>query len=168
MKKRCLVALIIAVSVSLLCGVILAENHAKGKTSLPAIAKNIVDALFPSATIEKVEVEEEGIKFIEVDLMQAGKECSVNVTEDGTLLSFETEISAEDLPPAVAQAIEETGGEVKKIEQESIHAVVQLVELPEPVTVYEAKFIKDGKEYEIEIAADGKVLAVEAEDEDDE
>ena len=88
------------------------------------------------------------------------------MTKDGTLLSFETEVSAEDLPPAVADAIKETGGEIKKIEQETIHTVVQLVELPEPVTVYEAKFIKDGKEYEIEIAADGKVLAVEAEDDE--
>ena len=167
MKKKHVLALTLVVAVPLLCGLILAGDHEKGKTCLSAMAKDIVDGLFPSATIEKVEVEEEEIKFVEVDLTQAGKECSVNVTKDGILLSFETEVSAEDLPPAVAQAIEEAGGEIKKIEKEEIRAVVQLIELPEPVTVYEAKFIKDGKEYEIEIAADGEVLSVEAEDDDD-
>ena len=55
-----------------------------------------------------------------------------------------------------------------QIEKEEIRAVVQLVELPEPVTVYEAKFIKDGREYEIEIAADGEVLGIEAEDDEGE
>ena len=58
--------MIFAIAISLLCGVGLAEKCTKGKTSLPTVVKAIVDALFPSAEIQKVEVEEESIKFIEV------------------------------------------------------------------------------------------------------
>jgi hypothetical protein len=169
MKKRFLQTMIFAIAISLLCGVGLAEKCKKEKTSLPVIVKAIVDALFPSAEIQKVEAEEESIKVIEVDLKQSGKECSVNVTEDGTVLSIEKEVSAKSLPPAVAAAIKKAvgKGKVKIIEKEEIRAVVKVVKLPKPVTGYEAKFIKDGKLYEVKVASSGKVLSVEAEEGDE-
>lgn len=166
MKKKCLQTLLFVVAVSLLCGASFAKDCTNEKGGLPAVVQAIVDALFPSASIEKVEAEEESIKVIEVDLKQGGKEFSVNVTEDGTVLSVESEVCAKSLPDAVAKSIRKIAGKAKigKVEKEEIRAVVKLVKLPKPVTVYETTFIKDGKEYEIKVASCGKVLAVKGKD----
>lgn len=168
MKRKYLIVASLILVASILCGVSFGEKGDEHYGSR-AVIRAVVKAIFPSAKFKKAEVEEVGIKTIEVDLMQGDKECSVNVTEDGIVLSTEIEVGRNELPEAVAKAIKARAGKAKitKIEKEEIRAVVKVVELEKPITVYEAKFVKDGKVYEVKVASCGKVLGVEA-DEDEE
>jgi len=72
----------------------------------------------------------------------------------------EREVSIEEVPPAVKAAIlaEAEGGTIGEIE----------VETQDGKTVYEAEAIIDGREIEIEVAADGTLLSKETEDDEDE
>ena len=169
MKKRYLNTIICAV-ILLVIGISQARDVSKKTTTIPDFAKNVVSALFPSAKIEKVEAEPESIKVFEVDLTQPGKACSVNVTAEGRVLSLETEETENSIPAAVAKTIKQTAGKskIEIIEKEEIREEIKIVKLPEPMIIYEAKYIKDGKIHEVKIDINGKVLGVQiAEDEDE-
>lgn len=73
--------------------------------------------------------------------------------------SQEEEITLDQAPAAVQAAIlkEAAGAKITEIEKET----------KDGKTVYEAEFVRDGKEIEITIAPDGTVLGREAEDEGD-
>lgn len=116
-----------------------------------------------------MEIEKEGLRVYEVELEENEDEFDVTVAPDGTIVEIETEISLDDVPAAVKAAIlaAADGAKVEEVSKEVTYAVVTLVKLKEPQTSYEAELVKDGKEVEIEVAADGTVLAMEAEDEDE-
>jgi hypothetical protein len=173
MKSAGMKWMVVIAAVSLLGWISYGEKENES-LRLSDTIKAAVKALFPSASVEKAKAETEGIKTIEVELKDGEKECSVNLAEDGTVISVETEVAAEGLPEAVAKAVkEQTGGaEISTIQREEIRAVVKLVVLEKPETVYETQFVKDGKEYELKVAASGAVLAMklakdEEEDEDE-
>jgi uncharacterized membrane protein YkoI len=71
----------------------------------------------------------------------------------------EEQLTLAQVPPAVRATIENEakGGNIAEIERETKGGKV----------TYEVEIIKDGKELEIEIAADGSVLRREAETDDD-
>jgi len=154
-----------AVAAALFCAVTYAEKSEK-KDSLPAAVESAVKAAFPKAAIEKFEMEEAEIKVFEVEL----KDASMNIGADGTVASIETVEEVSSLPAAVAQTIKAQDAKVVKVEKEVKKAEFKLVKLDTPVITYEAKISKDGKESEIKIAADGKILkqeAAEKEEKDD-
>jgi uncharacterized membrane protein YkoI len=138
--------------------------------SLPPAAADAVKAAFPQARIVEVEQEkEDGVTVYEVELRQDGKEVEITVSPDGVIVEVETQIPEAELPKAVAQTIAKVAGgaKVEEIEREETRAVVRdgkVVKLDEPRITYEAEFRKDGRETEVEIAADGSVLKTEAED----
>jgi hypothetical protein len=70
----------------------------------------------------------------------------------------EEKVSFDQLPKAVQETIqkETAGGEIEEIEKETKEGTV----------VYEAEFTKDGKEFELTVAEDGKVLSLEEEKEE--
>ncbi len=138
------------------------------KLSRPARAA--IMAAFPAAIVKDVEAELElSLEIFEVELEQDGQKLEVEVTPDGIIVEVETSIESTQLPKAVAEAISEAAGgaRILKLEKEEIRAVPKLVPLDEPRVIYEAKFVKDGKTYEIEIAADGTVIEIEEEEEHD-
>lgn len=72
----------------------------------------------------------------------------------------EEEVTLDQVPAAVKATIlkEAAGAEIKEVERET----------KDGKTIYEAEFLLDGAEIELEIAPDGTLLAREAEDEEDE
>jgi hypothetical protein len=152
---------IAAVCVIVVAAMVYAEKG-KMKETLPAAVESAVKAMFPSAAIEKSKMEEMEIKTYEVEL----KGASMNVAADGMVASVETVEEVNALPAAVAQTIKAQGVKVAKVEKEVQYAELKLVKLDVPMTTYEAKISKDGKEMEIKIAADGKILKQEVEKKD--
>jgi uncharacterized membrane protein YkoI len=147
------------------------ENEgAEDKVELPSAAAEAIKAAFPDAEIEEVEVEEEdGLTLYEVELEQDDAEMEVEVAADGTIVEIETEIALKDVPEAALQAIQAAAPDAKieEVEKTEIRAEIkkaeadkpaQLVKLDEAKIVYEAELEKDGKEGEITVAADGKVV----------
>ncbi len=147
-----------------------AEAKEEAKVELPSAAADAIKAAFPEAEIEEVEVEEEdGLTLYEVELEQDDMEMEVEVAPDGTIVEIETEIAQKDVPEAALQAIQaaDADAKIEEIEKVEIRAEVkksqlapaaQLVKLDEAKIVYEAELEKDGKEGEITVAADGKVV----------
>jgi len=142
----------------------------EAKVELPAAAADAIKAAFPKAKIEEVEVEkEEGVTLYEVELEQDDAETEVEVAADGTIVEIETEIAAKDVPEAVLQAIHaaDPDARLEEIEKTEVLAEIkkaeddqpaQLVKLTTPKVLYEAELKKDGKEGEITVAADGKII----------
>jgi hypothetical protein len=91
----------------------------------------------------------------------------MNIGEDGTVATIETVEKENALPAAVAAVIKEQNGKVVKVEKEVKKAELKLVPLASPVTTYEATITKDGKETEIVISADGKILEKKAAEKDE-
>ena len=147
-----------------------AEAKEEAKVELPSAAAEAIKAAFPDAKIEEVEVEEEeGVTLYEVELEQGDVEMEVEVAPDGTIVEIETEIAQKDAPEAALQAIQAAApdAEIEEVEKIEIRAETkkaegdkpaQLVKLDKAKIVYEAELKKDGKEGEITVAADGKVV----------
>ena len=149
-----------------------AKGKKEGKGSkpvLPPAAAAAIKKAFPKATIDEVEREKEGVVLYEVELKQDGKEVEVEVSPDGQIVEVSREIAKGDLPKAVAKTLAKLAGgaKIREIEKEEIHAVVKLVKLRKPLVVYEAEFVRNGKEVEVKIAEDGRLVGKEVEDEKD-
>jgi hypothetical protein len=160
-KNWIVIGLCIAVA-AMLCAVAYGEKGEK-KCSLPAAVQAAVKALFPNAVIGKSKMEEEEIKVYEVKVKDGNKESEAKLAEDGMLVEVESVEDINALPAAVAQTIKAQDGKLSKVEKGVEHAQLKLVKLDTPVTTYEAKITKDGKESEIKIAADGTILKQETE-----
>lgn len=173
MKRRRwkLVGLVVLVGV-MVCAVTYAGKCKKKKVCLPDAVKAAISALYPEAVIEEAKVEKEGLKVYEIELKLNGQEFEVTVAPDGTIIETESEVAVDGLPDAVKAAILKAAGgaEIEEVMEEVTYWVVTLKKLETPETTYEAELIKDGKEIEIEVAADGTILEqkVKDDDEDDE
>ena len=130
------------------------------EVSLPGAVKAAIDALYPQATIEESALEEEGMEVYEVELEQEGKEVELTIAPDGTVMEKESEVALSDVPAAVKAAIVKAAGgaEIDDVTEEVTYWVVTLKKVETPQTTYEAEVIKDGKEIEIEVGADGTIL----------
>jgi len=131
------------------------------KAALSAAAAEAVKKAFPEAAIRKVELEDEdGVKVYEVELEEGDRKIEVEVAADGILIEVETELGAEELPRAVAKVVAQAaeGAEIKEVEKEEIHAVLQFVKLKTPQVVYGVELVRDGRKGEIKVAADGTVV----------
>ena len=75
------------------------------------------------------------------------------------LAADEQEIALSDCPKAVQKTLkrESKGGKIEEVESEK----------EDGETIYEAEVILNGKEYEVEVAANGKLLSKTLESEDD-
>ena len=161
MKQKNLKLLYIAMVVCVIaCVITYADKDEQKKSCLSPEAKAALDALYPNAEIEEVEMEKEGLKVYEVEVEQNDQEVEVTLAPDGTLIEVETEMTVQGLPEAVAKAIEKAaeGATVKEVSKEVTYAVVKLVKLDQPQTSYEAELSKEGAKCEIEVAADGTIL----------
>jgi len=168
-------------------GRIVEVERAVTKGELPdavagALAKLAGDAKIKE--IEKVEIHA-AVKVVklrkvrvvyEAEFIKDGKKVEVKIAENGKFLGKEVdddgdddedddgdndekEISLDQVPAAVkATILKEAGGKrIKEIE----------VETRGGKKIYEAEWVVGGKEVEIKVASDGKLLSKETEDDDD-
>jgi uncharacterized protein YuzE len=161
--KKWILVVCVALTAAIVCAVTYAEKDEE-KGTLPAAVASAVKAAFPNSAIEKFRKEEQEIKVYEVEL----KDAAMNIGEDGTVATIETVESESALPAAVAATIKAQNAKVIKVEKEVKKAELKLVKLDTPITTYEAKINKDGKEIEIQIRGDGKIMAQKAADKGEE
>jgi len=136
-------------------------------SKLPKAATATLRQRFPDARIRDVEVEKRGhgLCIYEMEIRQNGKEMDVQVSDTGTLVKIKTHVAANQLPRAVARALEKSaGGKVTIRESEKVETFAQvshgkITTLPEPVVAYEIAFQSAGKpKREVRISAAGKML----------
>lgn len=142
-----------------------AEKHSAPR--LPDAVVNAIAKDFAGYKIEEVERETEGVTVYEVELEASeDKELEAAFTAEGQLVTVESELKADQLPPAVAAALP-AGAQVKEAEQVQTFAEVVLVALDQPKTGYEVKVMLDGKLVELQISSDGSVVKQVVEEADD-
>jgi uncharacterized membrane protein YkoI len=136
------------------------DKKDKDKLDLDKIPKKVMDTLkakFPKAEIHKWTMEKEGdIVVYDIEFKQGTQKFEADIKEDGTLMNWEKEIAAKDLPAAVKQTLD------KRYPKATIKEVMEITEIKDKKEVLEGYEIvletADKKEQEITIAPDGKVL----------
>ena len=166
-KMICLMAVI---CLALCIGAVATKQALDGETKvpieeIPPAVKATIFAEAKGGTIEEIEMEtEDGKTIYEAEVIIDGQEIEIEVAPDGTLLGKEIEdneddgdededeeeVSLEEVPEAVkATILKEAGGaEIEEVVKET----------EDGQTIYEAKFVVDGQEIEIEVAPDGTLL----------
>ena len=129
----------------------------KDKVEIPKAVMDTLKAKFPKAEITKVTKEKEGDKVVyDIELTNEGKKAEADIAEDGTLLNFEKEFPAKDLPKAVTDAV------TKKYPKSTIKEVMEITEIKDKKETHGGYEIiletADKKEVEVTVAADGKIL----------
>jgi hypothetical protein len=76
------------------------------KLAWPAAVEAAFKQAYPNATVKNVAKEKQkGLDVYEVESMDAGRRRDLMYKPDGTVISFEEEVAAADLPAAVSGAI---------------------------------------------------------------
>ena len=187
--KRIVLALAIVAAVAVTT--VLYAAHVRGKRNpevkvtlaeCPAAVQETIAAETVGATIKEIEKEmEKGQVVYEAEFVLDGQEYEISVGEDGTLLGKEVEGDDEDEDGDDEGDDDEDEGEVQvtlaecpqavqdTITAETVGATIKEIEkeMKKGQVVYEAEFVLDGQEYEISVAADGKLLGKELEDDED-
>lgn len=144
----------------------------------PAAVQKALREAAPDAKIDQVEKEtENGRAVYEAEVVIDGKKYEVEVDEDGKVLGkepadaedkedaddgegSEVEVKLADVPAAVR----------KTLQEQAKGATIDTVEKQigkDGKTTYEADVVIGGKEHEVKVAEDGKLISNEPEDEDD-
>jgi len=166
-------------------GTVMEVEKAVGQADLPAAVAAALAQVAGGAEIKELErteihaelkvvkLDKPAIVF-EAEFAKDGKTVEVTIDENGKVVSQEAdddddededddgdkEVTLEQVPAAVRAAIRKEAGQgtvIKEIEAETKNGK----------TVYEAEFVKDGREVEVTVAADGTVLSREIDDDDD-
>ena len=86
------------------------EEESMMNMQLDEIPQMVMDGLkakFPNAEIQKCTHEMEGeMTVYDIEFMQDGTKCEADVADNGTIMSYEKEIMAADLPEAAKMAVE--------------------------------------------------------------
>ncbi len=131
-------------------------------TDLPEAVQKAIKDFAKGGEIKEVEKVCRGPEmWYEAEVLKEGKEWDLMIGQDGSILEAieekeegeeeEKEIKPEDLPEPVKKTITDLakGSEIKELE---------LIQKKDKV-YYKAEFIKDGKEVEVKVDKEGKVLS---------
>ena len=137
------------------------HKHGAAKVDqVPELAKARILNEAGRNKVLKIEAEkEDGKVFYEGEWVADGRKIEVKVTADGRLVEKETAIPLSAVPAAARKTIVKVAGKAKIKEVERVVAGKE--------TFYEAEWAADGKEIEVKVAPNGKLLAKEVEDADD-
>jgi hypothetical protein len=137
-------------------------KKAASAPQLPAPVSSAITAAFPGATADEFEQDTDGgITIYSVDISTG---ALVDVTADGVILEVFYDTDMKQVPAAAATAIEKAGGGAKldEVQRVEVRAEIddsgKVVKLEKFETEYSAIFLKDGKEGEVRVAADGTIL----------
>jgi hypothetical protein len=83
-----------------------APKPAPASVKLPAAVENAFKTAYPQATIKHTSHEtEDGVEQYEIESTNQGRGLDVNFKPDGTVIVVEEEVTASELPAAVAAAV---------------------------------------------------------------
>jgi hypothetical protein len=136
------------------------KDKEKDKLDLDKIPKKVMDALkakFPKAKIHKWTKEKEaGAVVYDIEFKQGDQKFEADIKEDGTIVNYEEEVQAKDLPAAVKKTVD------KKYPKAKLKEIMKITDIKDKKEVrggYEIVLeTADKKEVEITVADDGKVL----------
>ena len=145
---------------AVLVGALLAVPAVRAQDKREELPKKIMDALkarFPKAAIDKWTKEKEGdIVVYDIEFKQGKQKFEADIKEDGTIMNWEKEIAAKDLPDAVKKAVE------KQYPKSQIDEVMEVTEIKAGKEMLEGYEINlqtaDKKKVEVTISPDGKIL----------
>jgi uncharacterized membrane protein YkoI len=133
------------------------------KVPLDKVPKAVAAAVkkrFPQAEVVGASKEvEDGKTVYEVTIKNKGQNIDVTLTPEGAITEIEKQIEAKDLPKAVAQALE---AKYPKATYKIVEEVFKVKDGKENLAYYEVLLVTaDKKSFEVQIAADGKIVNVE-------
>jgi len=134
-----------------------------GKTVPDAVAKSF-HASFPNAQVEKLDVEKEnGVMVYYFEFRDGTIEKECDIAGDGTMLERTTVIVERDVPAPAMDAIRKAaeGATFKRIERVEIDYETRdgkVVKLPSQATQYAVEMTKSGKNAEVVVTPEGKVV----------
>ena len=136
------------------------------KVPLDKVPKAVLDAVkakFPNAEMKGASKEtENGKTLFEVTIKNKGQNIDVELTADGSLLAIEAEIAAKDLPKKVAAALE---AKYPKATYKKAEEITKFDKGTAKPMYYEVVLVTaDKKTFEVEVAADGKIMNEESKD----
>jgi len=155
MKTKIFVAVVIGSSLALL-GAAKAAEKELSKSQVPKAVIEAFEKAHPGA--KDVEFEEEtfeGKTAYEVEYKENGKEYEFLYSPDGSLLEKEEDIDLKALPEPIVQAVTKAYPKAKIKEAEKI------MKPDGTVTGYEVEIKEAGKEIELELDVNGKILKTE-------
>jgi uncharacterized membrane protein YkoI len=134
------------------------ENVPLDKVPKPVV--ETVKKRFPKAELVSASKEDEDGKTVyEVQIKDGGTKLDVTVTPEGTLLVIEKEIAAKDLPKAVTDALD---AKYPKATFKVVEEITKVKDGKDQPVYYEVLLVTaDKKTFEVELAADGKIIATE-------
>ncbi len=157
--------MLLSVAVAALLLPVACANAKEVQVTIDQVPQAVREAILKEAgeaKIDEIEKETKGDKVTyKADWKVDGKEVEITLAENGTILAREQEITLEQAPQAVREAILKAAGDNKIKEVSRITRGNK--------TLFEAEWKADGKEVEIKLAEDGTILKkqAEADDKDD-
>jgi hypothetical protein len=153
----------LALTVAALCflgGTARADEEKVPLDKLPKAVVETVKKRFPKAELVSASKEDENGKTeYEVQIKDGGTKLDVTVTPEGTLVSIEKEITAKNLPKAVTETLD---AKYPKATFKVVEEITKVKDGKDQPVYYEVLLVTaDKKTFEVELAADGKILATE-------
>jgi hypothetical protein len=162
---RRLTGLCAAVVVGLLAaaGVARADEQKVPLDKVPKAVLDAVKAKFPGADlVEAAKETEDGKTVYEVSVKNKGQHIDVTLAPDGTIQLMEKTITANDLPKAVAAALEK---KYPKAKYEVVEEVLKVQGGRDRLEYYEVLLVTaEKKKLEVEVAPDGTIKKEEKKD----
>ena len=122
-------------------------------------------ARFPDAVIAKWEKEQEdGAVIYDIEFEQAGRKFEADIMEDGTIVNWEKEVTATDLPDHVQEAVAMQYPGAALGEIMAVTSVVDGLDLPEGYEIVLG--MGDAESIEIMVTPAGEVVEEDEADED--
>lgn len=149
---------IIAALTLLVAGAGRAQEEKVGLEKLPKAVRDAVKAKFPGATlVEASQEKDDGKTVYEVTLKYRDHNHDVTYQADGVLVSVEKEITAKDLPPAVADTL---AAKYPKASYKRVEEITKGTAVSYEVLLTTAQ----GRTVEVVVDPRGSVLNEEAQD----
>src|SRR5262245_6499376 len=150
---------------AVLAGLLLAVSSAGAqekkdkKADTHKIPKKVMDVLkakFPKAEIDKWTKEKEGNDVVyDIEFKQEGRRFEADIKEDGTIVNWEKEIQAKDLPEPARKAVD------KKYPKSTMKVIMEVIDVKDgkdtPAGFEVTLETADKKEVEVVVSADGKI-----------
>lgn len=131
---------------------------------LPKKIKAAIFGRFPGAQVTSAEREvENGQVVYDIELKHKGRKYEMDIKKNGTIIEIEKEVAAKDVPPAVTKTVMAKYPKATIKEVMEVNKVKGKKETPDH---YEVVLVMDGKEREIELSLEGKILKKEKADKD--
>jgi uncharacterized membrane protein YkoI len=162
MMARCSSGVVGGLFTAVIAGLLVAvpEARAQDKVDVGKIPKQVMETLnarFPKAEIHQATREKEGDNIVyDLEFRQDGRKFEADITESGTILNWEKEVAARDLPETVRKAVE------KRYPKAALKEVMDITEVKDGKETREGYEIvletADKKEVELTVAPDGRIL----------